>query len=72
MQQIVLDYAFMWAAAFMNIILYIPLALVIKGKLSIEGRRVRFRWRDSDKAEIRNSIVQAGRGADAIAMQMLL
>ncbi|KLO07591.1 hypothetical protein SCHPADRAFT_945165 [Schizopora paradoxa] len=71
-QQIVLDYAFMWTAAFMNIILYIPLALVIKGKLSIEGRRIRFRLRDSDKAEIRNSIVQAGRGADAIAMQMLL
>lgn len=70
-QQIVLDYVFMWATAFMNIILYIPLALVIKGKLSVEGRRLRFRWKDSDKAEIRNSIIQAGRGADAIAMQML-
>lgn len=56
----------------MNIILYIPLALVIKGKLSIEGRHWRLRWKDGDKAEIRNSIVQAGRGADAIAMQMLL
>lgn len=62
----------MWATAFMNIILYIPLALVIKGKLSVQGRRIRFRWKDSDKSEVRNSIVQAGRGADAIAMQMLL
>lgn len=58
----------------MNILLYIPLALVIKGKLSVDGHKVRFRWKEADKTstEIRNSIVQAGRGADAIAMQMLL
>ena len=46
----------MWATAFVNIILYIPLALVIKGKLSVHGFRVRF-WRKDDKMDVRQRTV---------------
>jgi len=68
-QQIALDYVFMWTTAFVNIILYIPLALVIKGVVVVEGWR--FKLADKrDRLDVRSRTTEPGRGIDGIALQM--
>lgn len=61
----------MWVTAFVNIVLYIPLALVIKGVVTVNGYKMRI-TRKMDKIDVRSgSVTQASKGIDAIAMQML-
>lgn len=57
-QRIVLEYLWLWITAFLNFILYIPLALVLffNATVVIKGGRVRFvknpmSWRDDGRAE---------------------
>lgn len=71
MQQIALDYVFMWTTAFVNIILYIPLALVIKGVVVVEGWK--FKLADKrDRLDVRSRTTEPSRGIDGIALQMFL
>ncbi|KAI5122571.1 hypothetical protein M0805_004788 [Coniferiporia weirii] len=71
-QQYMLDYVFMWATAFANIILYIPLSLVIKGIIIVDGNRVKIRSKkDRTHTVGRPTSEPCGRGVDSIAMQML-
>ena len=53
-QQIALDYVFMWVTAFVNIILYVPLALVIEGKITVNGSKIHLRRKD-EKSDIRKA-----------------
>ncbi|EJD04169.1 uncharacterized protein FOMMEDRAFT_155289 [Fomitiporia mediterranea MF3/22] len=72
LQQYLLDYCFMWATAFANIILYIPMALVIKGVFTVNGRRVRYKGPGERKQiTTQGSLGSSGKGVDSIAMQML-
>ncbi|KAL5495464.1 hypothetical protein ACEPAI_927 [Sanghuangporus weigelae] len=72
LQQYLLDYAFMWTTAFANIILYIPMALVIKGIITVNGWKVRYR-RAKERKHIstQSSVTSNGRGVDKVASQML-
>ena len=61
----------MWTAAFLNIMLYIPIALVLRGVLAVSGGRLRMlNHRTSRKhlSEMLNFHVAANR----IAVKMLL
>lgn len=66
-----LDYVFMWTTAFVNIILYIPLALVIKGIVTVNGRTISVTKKE-ERMENASRITEPRRGIDGIAMQMLL
>lgn len=59
-------------SAFANIILYIPLALVIKGVVIVDGFSVKLRTKEERLHATTHSSQTGGRAVDNIAMQMLL
>jgi hypothetical protein len=71
-ERIGLEYLWLWLACFLNIILYVFLALVIKGVVIVENGRMRFRKSN----EPRRAKFTSSRGdhadASAVAMRMLL
>jgi len=74
-ERIALEYFWMWFTAFVNLICYIIIALVIKGIIVIDsGVKIRIR-RDSDGPALESFATSTGRSesirSNAIAMQML-
>ncbi|PAV21999.1 hypothetical protein PNOK_0195600 [Pyrrhoderma noxium] len=71
LQQYLLDYLFMWLTAFANIILYVPLCLVLKGIISVNGLHVKYRRKENRQHITTQGSHTSGKGVDSIAMQML-
>lgn len=68
-QRIALEYAWMWTAAFTNILLYIPITLVLKGFISGSGGRLKvLRRSDSIRAV---DISESHQAIDHLAIKML-
>lgn len=68
-QRIALEYAWMWTAAFTNLVLYIPITLVLKGFISAQGGRLKvLRRSDSIRSMDVNDSNQA---IDHLATKML-
>jgi len=68
-QRIALEYFWMWTAALINIVLYIPIALVLKGFISASGGRLKvLRRRDSIRAV---DISESNQAIDNLATKML-
>ena len=67
-QQIVLEYVFLFTAALVNFLLYIPLAAVISGKVVFDGLRPH--WAGSNGTV--RAASRVSKGAKTIAKQMLL
>ena len=67
-QQILLEYVFLFTAALVNFLLYIPLAAVISGRVVFDGLRPR--WAESSSASRVES--RANKTAKTVARQMLL
>ncbi|KAJ3491057.1 hypothetical protein NLI96_g991 [Meripilus lineatus] len=68
-QRIALEYFWMWMAAFMNILLYIPITLVLKGFMTVSGWRVRFLSR-SERRHVSQAAIDRD-DIDHIAVKML-
>ena len=69
-QRIALEYFWMWMAAFMNILLYIPITLVLKGFMTVSGWRVKFLSR-SERRHVSQAAIDRD-DIDHIAVKMLL
>ena len=59
-------------SAFANIVLYVPMALVIKGIITVNGWKVRYRRAKERKHISAQSSLASGKGVDKVALQMLL
>ncbi|KII93804.1 hypothetical protein PLICRDRAFT_405927 [Plicaturopsis crispa FD-325 SS-3] len=69
-QQIVLEYLWMWLAAFFNIIIYIFLALVVRGFITVDGSKIRIpNKREREGKRLSSSSIR--RKGGVIALQML-
>lgn len=71
MQRIVLEYLWMWIAALLNIVLYIPMALVIKGVVVFDGVKICFTSK-KERIDMDLAIPQSARLSQSVAKQMLL
>ncbi|KAJ3480634.1 hypothetical protein NLI96_g8203 [Meripilus lineatus] len=65
---IALEYVWMWTAALLNIALYIPITLVLKGLITVDGFHVHFH---GSKERYRSSISSKPTIVDRIATKML-
>ncbi|KAF9076164.1 hypothetical protein BDP27DRAFT_887179 [Rhodocollybia butyracea] len=76
-ERIALEYFWLWLAAFINLVCYGIMAMVVKGLLVVEGLRIRFRFFGYKKPSSSKSINSpTGTGADrveanAVAMHLL-
>lgn len=71
LQQYLLDYLFMWVTAFANIVLYVPLCLVLKGIITVNGLHVKYKRKENRQHITTQGSQNSGKGVDSIAMQML-
>lgn len=62
----------LFSSAFANIILYVPLCLVLKGIISVNGLHVKYRRKENRQHITTQGSHTSGKGVDSIAMQMLL
>jgi len=70
-ERIALEYLWLFVAAFANIIIYVFLALVIKGVIVVERFRVRFPTRDEQTMRSRVSDHRSGSEQTNIGLQLL-
>lgn len=68
-QRIALEYAWMWMAALINIILYIPITLVLKGFISGSGGRLKVLRRSDGIRAI--DVSDSNQAIDQLATKML-
>lgn len=61
----------MWTAAFLNLVLYIPIALVLRGVLTSSGGRVRVVNRRGSRKQL-SEMLNFHVAANRIAVKMLL
>jgi hypothetical protein len=72
-EQIGLEYLWMWIAAFLNIVVYVFLALVLKRMIIIDGHRLRWlRGEREGQRSSTNSDAEPRRDEGTIAFQLLL
>ena len=72
-QRIVLEYLWLWTTALLDLLLYIPLYLVIRGFLVVEGYRVYWVKPSLSQRQMLDATrVAQSRNAKEIALQMLL
>lgn len=69
-QRIGLEYLWMWMAAFLNILLYIPITLVLKRFITVTGWRFRF-LSNAERRRVSQSSIDRDH-IDHIALKMLL
>lgn len=67
-ERIAFEYLWMWSAAFINLLLYIPLFFSLRGNLVVQG--MRFRWRSVSHPEAW-PVPRDPHGSASIARQML-
>lgn len=70
-ERIALEYFWMWFTALLNIALYVPLALVLKGYIIIDGFKVRVPRRD-ERSHLNMTNSNGMKDAGRLAMEMLL
>ncbi|TDL21358.1 hypothetical protein BD410DRAFT_789791 [Rickenella mellea] len=68
-QRIVLEYLWLWLTSLLSIVAYVPIALVIKGVVVVEGSKIHFREKGDSK---RGLVVPThARDPNGLALQML-
>lgn len=71
MQQILLEYIFLFLAAFVNILLYIPLAAVVSGKVTVEGWRIQLTKAEDNMFFSSNDAARLSGYSKRVAIRML-
>ncbi|KDQ63396.1 hypothetical protein JAAARDRAFT_169182 [Jaapia argillacea MUCL 33604] len=69
-QRIALEYFWLWFTAFLNIALYVPLALVLGGFIIIDGFKIRIPNKE-ERGHLRVSSINGTRDARHLSMKML-
>ncbi|KZT30679.1 hypothetical protein NEOLEDRAFT_1186492 [Neolentinus lepideus HHB14362 ss-1] len=69
-QRIALEYFWLWSTALLNIALYVPLALVLKGYIIVDGLKVRVA-KSEERSHLKMTSSNSMKDAGRLAMEML-
>ncbi|CAL1695298.1 unnamed protein product [Somion occarium] len=68
-QRIALEYVWMWISSLLNIVLYVPIALVLKGVIAVSGGRLRVLHRRERRRL--SEVLHTKEATDHVAIKML-
>lgn len=67
-ERIVFGYLWLWLACFVNIVIYVPVALSLRGNLEVNGYRLHLVKKDRSEA---GKTMRVRKDVDVIAVRML-